>query len=193
MEEGKREFCYIFHCQYFGKEKDVMDPFTARKQDIHSQIFRFKLERWGKKEELYDSFFSFWTSCFITLNHRWIFKTMPMNIQWFDCPHCPGTSCSSLTRIHYHRSFLFATCFWVCFPVSNGNLFLLSLCSVFRRFQVNPLIIWLSKCIIILQDLQEFASGGQRFPSLRQCIIANQKEQHSCLERERLRACMPLR
>lgn len=58
MEEGKKEFCYIFHCQYFRKEKDVMDPFTASKQDIHSQIFWLKLETWEKKEGLYDSFFS---------------------------------------------------------------------------------------------------------------------------------------
>lgn len=98
--------------------------------------------------------------------------------------------------LNCHPRLLFATCFWICFPGSNGNLFLLSLCSVLRHFQINPLIIWLSKCINTLEDLQEFASGGHHFPSLRQCIIANQELQHSAereRERERLWALMPLR
>lgn len=47
MEE--REFCSVSHCQYFGKEKDVMNPFTARKQDIFSQFFRLELKNWEKK------------------------------------------------------------------------------------------------------------------------------------------------
>lgn len=51
----EREFCSIFHCQYFGKEKDVMDSFTVRKWDIYSQIFRLKLEKYGKKKKSYMS------------------------------------------------------------------------------------------------------------------------------------------
>lgn len=159
--------------------KDEMDPFTDGRQNTSSQIFRLEVEKWKKRRsyrsdappfEHHASYHLITNGCL--RKGTWIHNYLIVHTDktTTDPPRQEGF-------INYHPSFLLVTCFWICFPAPNGNLLLLSLCSVLRLFQINPLIIWLSECI---NTLQEFGSEGHCFPSLRH-NVANQELQHSAL------------
>lgn len=120
--ENEKECCFIFHCQYFGKEKDGMDPFTDSKQDIYSWIFMLELEKWGGKNiyiytyMLVSSPFKHHVSCHLFTDGYlrqgpWIYNDLVVHADQIltDPPWLAGF-------INYHSNFLFCHTFLSLFP-----------------------------------------------------------------------------